>query len=176
MKRTSNYSRDRDSQENLNVNEKYAETGESEFSRERTVPCDENEVLSERHYTFGPLEQHGKRRVRAREPRTGPRGPESNWSGKGPKGYRRSDETIKDDASDALYRSTAVDATDIEVAVVEGVVTLRGFVDSREQKRMAESAVDRLAGVKDVFNELRIRGAASGPSPRGLVDNITGLN
>lgn len=173
-----NYSGDRDTEENFNVNDKYAVTGESEFSRESTIPFDDDEVLSERHYTFGPLEYHGRKQYRSREPRSEPSF-SSGFRGKGPKGYVRSDERIKDDVSNALYRSTVVDATEIEVFVEQGTVTLKGLVNSRDQKRMAEDAVEHLPGVKDVFNEIRVKrpfDSHDKKSPHGLTDNITGLN
>lgn len=168
-----NYSRDRDTEENYNSNDKYAVTGESEYSRESTVPFDEDEVLSERHYSFSPMELHGRKQSRSREPRSEP-----SYRGIGPKNYQRSDGSIKEDVSETLYRSTAVDATDIEVYVNHGTVTLKGFVDSRDQKKMAEYSIEHLAGVKDVFNELRVRKneAPQKSGPYGLMDNITGMN
>lgn len=62
MPRNTNYSKDRDTLENYNTNDKYSETGESEFSRESTIPCDQDEVLSVRHYNLGPLENHGRQK------------------------------------------------------------------------------------------------------------------
>lgn len=177
---TRNYSRDRDTQENFNYDEKYSETGESEFSRDSTVPFDQDEVLSERHYTFAPLEMHGRKRFRTREPRTEP-SYQRSYRGLGPKNYSRSDDKIKDDVSETLYRSTAVDASDIEVFVDEGTVTLRGTVNSRDQKKMAEYSIEHLAGVKDVYNELRVRKEdLNNRNPEesrfGLTNNITGMN
>lgn len=169
-----NYSRDRDSEENFNSNDKYAVTGESEYSRESTVPFDQDEVLSERHYSFSPMEMHGRKLSRSREPRSEP----LSYRGIGPKNYKRSDGDIKENVSESLYRSTAVDASNIEVFVNGGTVTLKGFVDSREQKKMAEYSIEHIAGVKDVFNELRVRKdeAPRKKSPYGLMDNITGMN
>lgn len=170
-----NYSRDRDTEENYNANDKYAITGESEFSRESTVPFDEDEVLSERHYSFSPMELHGRKQSRAREPRSEP----LSYRGVGPKNYQRTDSSVKENVSETLYRSTAVDASNIEVFVNHGTVTLKGFVDSRDQKKMAEYSIEHLAGVKDVFNELRVRKESSSSQklgPRGLMDNITGMN
>jgi BON domain len=175
MVRKSNYSSDRDTQENFNPNDKYSETGESEFSRDSTIPFDQDEVLSERHYSFGPMEIHGRKRFRARESKSEP---SSSLIGKGPKGYKRSDVKIKEDVSEALYRNTAVDASEIEVFVNEGSVTLKGTVTTRDQKKMAEYAVEHLAGVIDVFNELLVlnKQVSSKPGPHGLMNNITGLN
>lgn len=178
MSRNKNYSKDRDTLENQNVNGKYSETGESEFSRESTIPYDQDEVLSERHYHLGLAENLGKKIIRMRKIEPGPlRLP--NYRGRGPKGYRRSDEMIHEDVSEALYRSSEVDASDIEVFVSNGDVTLKGSVTSREQKKAAEAAVENLAGVDDIFNELRVKSAdhiRPVPGKHGLIDNITGLN
>lgn len=81
---------------------------------------------------------------------------ERNFYGKGPKGWRRSDERIKDDVCEALYQSWEVDATHIDVSVNDGHVFLRGTVSSRPAKRRAEEAVEYVSGVDDVINELRI--------------------
>jgi osmotically-inducible protein OsmY len=51
-----------------------------------------------------------------------------------------------------------LDASDIEVSVEQGEVTLRGYVPDRQAKRLAEDIVDFVAGVKDVHNQIRIRG------------------
>lgn len=173
-----NYSQDRYSEENFNFDDKYSETGESEFSRESTIPFDEDEFLSERHYTFAPLEFHGRKISRSREPESEPL-QSKNYRGRGPKGYRRSDESIREDASEALYRNSEVDATDIEVTVSSGNVTLRGTISDRNQKKIAERAVENLYGVEDVMNELTIREQdhqRSSDSRKGLTNNITGLN
>ena len=79
--------------------------------------------------------------------------------GKGPAGYRRSDEHIAEDVNDALMMSDELDATGISVRVESSVVTLSGSVSSRTDKRLAEALTDSIAGVTDIKNELRI-GAA----------------
>ena len=81
---------------------------------------------------------------------------EIDHTGKGPKGYRRSDDRIQEEVCEALERHPDVDATEIEILVKEGIVTLRGAVEHRRQKRMAEDAIAYLSGVKDVRNELSI--------------------
>ncbi len=87
-------------------------------------------------------------------PRAGQRGP---YAGYGPRGYLRSDARIQEEVCDLLTAHGGIDATDIEVSVQDGEVTLQGTVDSRETKRMAGQAVDSIYGVRDVHNELRIR-------------------
>lgn len=76
--------------------------------------------------------------------------------GKGPRGYKRSDERIREDINDRLTEYEYLDATDIEVLVSEAVVTLTGNVDSRGAKRAAEGIVDTVSGVEDIQNNLRV--------------------
>lgn len=78
------------------------------------------------------------------------------YTGKGPKGYRRSDDRIKEDVCESLQDHPAIDASEIEIDVKDGMVTLSGTVDSRQVKRMAEDCVERLSGVSDVKNDLRV--------------------
>jgi hypothetical protein len=81
----------------------------------------------------------------------------SNHSGRGPKGYKRSDESIFEDVCETLYLSRDVDASNIEVSIHAGCVRLVGEVESREVKRMAEIEVENISGVVDVQNELVIK-------------------
>lgn len=79
--------------------------------------------------------------------------------GKGPKGWQRPDDRIKEDACEALYKSHEIDASDIEVDVKEGCIFLHGTVESRKVKRLAEEYVEDILGVRDVQNQLSIRQA-----------------
>lgn len=83
----------------------------------------------------------------------------SGFFGKGPKGYRRSDDRIKEDVCETLSRNPRVDASDIEVSVEDACVTLSGTVESKEIKRAAEMAIENLSGVDDVKNEIRVKKA-----------------
>ncbi|WP_408095676.1 BON domain-containing protein [Peredibacter sp. HCB2-198] len=74
--------------------------------------------------------------------------------GKGPRGYKRSDERIKEEVSEALYLSRDIDASNIEVFVSDGLVILRGEVESRPIKRLTEEIIENISGVVDVRNEL----------------------
>ncbi len=77
-------------------------------------------------------------------------------AGKGPKNYKRADERIREDVSEALKHHPGVDASEIEVSVKDGVVMLSGTVESRQMKRLAEESVEEISAVADVKNELRI--------------------
>ncbi len=80
-----------------------------------------------------------------------------SFRGKGPKGYVRSDERIKEDVSDRLSDDDTLDASEITVEVSSGEVTLSGYVDSRQAKRTAEDCAEQCAGVTQVQNNLRVR-------------------
>lgn len=82
---------------------------------------------------------------------------EQDHRGKGPAGYTRSDERIREDVNDSLTEDWRVDARAIEIEVGNGEVTLNGTVPSRMQKRRAEDLVEDLSGVKHVQNNLRVR-------------------
>ena len=60
------------------------------------------------------------------------------YAGVGPRGYRRSDERIQEDVNELLTADPNIDASDIEVRVEAGVVTLTGVVEDRASKRLAE--------------------------------------
>lgn len=78
------------------------------------------------------------------------------FAGRGPKGYTRSDERIREDVSDKLMEHPDLDASEIEVGVSGGEVTLSGSVDSRWAKRLAEDVAESCTGVREVMNQLRV--------------------
>lgn len=92
--------------------------------------------------------------------------------GLGPKGYKRSDERISDDVHQRLADDSWLDATNVNVSVSGGEVTLSGTVDSREAKHRAERIVEDLPGVNHVQNNLRIERGGFFTSPgRGYGDS-----
>ena len=91
-----------------------------------------------------------ERRRQTEEARAGHRG-------RGPKSYRRADGRIQEDVNDRLTEDPYIDATDIEVSVTDGEVTLTGMVASREDKRRAEHLAEQVTGVGDVQNNIRVR-------------------
>lgn len=94
----------------------------------------------------------------------GMRGPGTH-RGKGPKGYQRSDDRLKEMLCERLREDPDIDASDISISVQGGRVTLDGTVDSRRTKNLAEDAAEQL-GVEEVQNNLRVqrRDAAGTPS------------
>ena len=77
-------------------------------------------------------------------------------AGKGPKGYRRADESIFEEACQRLTQHGQVDASEIEISVEDGEITLSGSTADRRQKRAAEDAVASIRGVHDVHNRLTL--------------------
>ena len=75
--------------------------------------------------------------------------------GKGPRGYQRSDQRIVEDINDLLTEDPYIDASDIDISVEKGEVTLSGTVERRDIKRRVENLVEGVSGVKNIENRLR---------------------
>ncbi len=86
-----------------------------------------------------------------------------------PKGYQRSDERIREDVCETLGRHPDVDPSDIEITVQSGEVTLSGTVDESRARRTAEEVIERMPGVKDVHNHIRVNRHGSSSSPQSGV-------
>ena len=69
----------------------------------------------------------------------------------------RTDSDIKRAVESELKWDPDIDASDIGVAVKNGVVTLSGFVRSYTQKYQAEKATKRVKGVLGVANDIEVR-------------------
>jgi len=69
----------------------------------------------------------------------------------------KSDLEIKQDIIDELDWDPAVDATELGVAVDDGVVILSGWADRYITKLAAEAAAQRIDGVRAVANEIVIK-------------------
>lgn len=69
----------------------------------------------------------------------------------------RLDSDIRRDVEDELRWDPDIDATDIGVAVHNGVVALTGFVRSYGQRTQAERDAKRVAGVVGVANDIEVR-------------------
>ncbi|QJY48985.1 CBS domain-containing protein [Pseudonocardia broussonetiae] len=69
--------------------------------------------------------------------------------------FVRSDDEIRADViDDVLLHVLWIDATQVEVTVTDGIVTLAGTVDLRSTAQIAERLVHRLDGVVDVVSAL----------------------
>lgn len=69
----------------------------------------------------------------------------------------RGDLQIRDDVLAELDFEPTLKAAGVGVAVVDGVVTLSGFVESLAQRAFAEDAVKRVRGVRGVAQEIEVR-------------------
>jgi hypothetical protein len=101
-----------------------------------------------------------------------------SYAGVGPRNYRRADGRILEEVCDVLTRDPNVDASDVEVDVENGEVSLSGTIPTRSQKRLAEDLAAQCLGVHDVHNRLKVQRAgddlgaqqvldSSAPLPRG---------
>lgn len=80
-----------------------------------------------------------------------------DYSGRGPKGYERSDAKIWEDVCDALANASDVNASEMEVTVDDSIVLLHGVVNTREEAWKAEQIAWDIPGVADVRNEVDIK-------------------
>ena len=76
-------------------------------------------------------------------------------------GSERLDREIADDAVDALKRELPLSSRRIKAIVRDGWITLEGQVQWDFQRRMAESAVRKVRGLKGVVNLIKVEPKAS---------------
>lgn len=112
-------------------------------------PYDAAELTAGRGWNIGRDDDRGDERGDERPTRP-------SYRGRGPKNYRRSDERIREDVCERLTLDDHIDATEVEVEVADGIVTLTGSVTERFAKRRAEDISESVHGVKDVENKLRV--------------------
>ena len=80
----------------------------------------------------------------------------TNYYGIGPKGYKRSDMRLKEEAYLLLNQDPILDSSSIQIDVLNNVIYLKGVVDSRRDKKRAEVLIEDIYGIEDVQNQLRI--------------------
>ncbi len=76
--------------------------------------------------------------------------------GKGPKGFTRSDERLKEHVNELLMEHGEIDATHVVVEVTNGEVRVSGTVEDRFQRRLIEDVIEGMYGVKDLHLALKI--------------------
>jgi osmotically-inducible protein OsmY len=69
----------------------------------------------------------------------------------------RPDSEIERDVENEIRSVPDIEASDIAVAVTDGVVTLAGFVHNHSDRILAEEAAKRVAGVVAVANDVEVR-------------------
>lgn len=82
---------------------------------------------------------------------------QSDFRGRGPKDYQRSSQRIREELCDILMDHPQIDPSEVSIDVNDnGIVELKGSVDSRHTKRMIEDCADHVRGVRDVRNLLSV--------------------
>ncbi|AOJ65677.1 hypothetical protein WJ32_24835 [Burkholderia ubonensis] len=76
---------------------------------------------------------------------------------RGPKGYTRSDERIREDVCERLARALGIDVSDVSVNVQDGRVELDGTVPARWMRHGIEDIADSCMYVRDVENRVKVR-------------------
>ena len=87
-----------------------------------------------------------------------------SWSGYGGPRRRRGDgasapgpdDALREEVEEHLSHHPDIDASDIEVLVESGEVTLQGTVEDRDMRWIAESVAESVSGVSLVHNRLRL--------------------
>ena len=75
---------------------------------------------------------------------------------RGPSNFQRLDHRVYEDVCQHLTDDDRIDASEIEVNVQGGEVTLTGKVRSRQAKRRATYVIEDISGVRDVHNNIRV--------------------
>jgi hypothetical protein len=147
--------------------DQWAGNGDPGWPRGEPLPAREFGDRHSGYYGRGDsyVRQHAASEVRydAYGRPLGPSAPPRTEShrGRGPKGYTRSDERIREDLCERLSDDAHIDASEISVDVKDGTVTLSGQVDERWIKHRAEDIADACGGVKDVQNRLAVKAQAA---------------
>ncbi len=77
-------------------------------------------------------------------------------TGQGAQFHRRSDDKIHEEIWELLTNNPDLDASEVELHVEGGEVTLSGTVDSRDAKWLTEDLVNSVTGVREVNNRLKV--------------------
>src|ERR1700704_342654 len=88
----------------------------------------------------------------------------------------KTDASIREDVIFELKYDPKITATDIAVAVKDGVVTLSGFVPSYWEKNAAEKAAKRIYGVRGVANDIEVKLASTRTDPEIARDVVHELD
>jgi hypothetical protein len=90
----------------------------------------------------------------------------------GPKGYKRSDERLREEISERLMQAYDIDSSDVTILVLGGKVLLEGTVPDRYMKHAIEDLADAAPGVEDVDNRIRVvaNRSRSEAGPGGMGD------
>lgn len=76
------------------------------------------------------------------------------------------DERLRREVHELLTVHNRIDASEIEVAVDDGIVTLRGRVGTPDERRLSEDESYRVRGVVNVVNQLSVPPRSVSPPAR----------
>lgn len=79
-----------------------------------------------------------------------------DYSGVGPKNYRRSDESILEHVASLLTWSPDVDASELTIAVKDGNVIIAGTVPDRSMIYLVDDLMEGVHGVKNFDNHVKL--------------------
>ena len=79
-----------------------------------------------------------------------------DYSGVGPKNYRRSDESILEHIASMLTWSPDVDASELTIAVKDGNVIIAGTVPDRSMIYLVDDLMDEVHGVQNFDNHVKL--------------------
>lgn len=111
-----------------NDSDRYEFSGESEYSRERSDPYQMVDYMIDKGFDVRSLSE------------------EEN---------HLSDDQIRERIYQLLARDLTIDISQIEIEIQDGVVYLKGSVDSHKAKKLSGLTLENLAGVKDIINQLQ---------------------
>lgn len=83
-------------------------------------------------------------------------------SQRGPEGYRRSDERIREIITDMIQTDPAIDSRDLDIKVHEGRVRLTGYIPDADAEKRISAVIQRVPGIKEIESELKINEHAKG--------------
>jgi osmotically-inducible protein OsmY len=99
---------------------------------------------------------------------------QQSFRGRGPKGYQRTDDRLKELICECLMEDPNIDASEVTIEVSGSVVTLSGTVDDRHTKYRIEEAAESVGGVRDINNQLRVQPQSSWQSQSGSQGQSSG--
>jgi len=82
---------------------------------------------------------------------------QNSHRGRGPKGYERSDERLREIICERLTDDPWIDASEVSIDVVNKTVRLTGWVDNRQTKYEIEELIERSTNVREIDNQLRVQ-------------------
>ncbi|HEY9398155.1 MAG TPA: BON domain-containing protein, partial [Burkholderiales bacterium] len=90
---------------------------------------------------------------------------------RGPKGYQRSDERLKEEICERLITRWDIDSSEVSVEVQGGKVTLEGTVPDRRMRHQIEDLIDDCHGVQDIENRVRVQSSYGSTSSGSAAEN-----